>query len=238
MRLVLAASIALASALTTLALASPAFAEVRTFNHSGFRKIEVEKGFKVEFTQASTYSVVIDSRYNNFDMIKVEMVGDTLRITRPQNPHPDRNIRNVEDIVRISAPDLDALKLEAGITFRSPKLTLDRLDIDAHAGIIVDIDDLRVDTLDVDMDAGSKFAVAGTCSKLKLNLGAAVTVDAKDLKCREADIDTGPASKVHAFASERAVANAGVSAAILVSGKPRDFKPSQSRVASSVKLVD
>jgi hypothetical protein len=257
MRLLLATAIVLSSAaLTTLALAAPAHAETRQYDLSGFRKIEASKGFTIEFTQAPTFSVSVDSRHNNLDRIVIEKVGDTLRIDRPKGfcTRTSRVTRDggsspkvvddgclhheVEDIVTISAPDLDALELHAAIEFNAKKLNLDKLRIDAEAAIKINIADLRVDMLDVEMDAASKLVVAGACSKLVLDLGAASSVDTRNLKCREADIDAGVASKVHAFASERATAKAGISTSILISGKPKTFTKSIDRFSSTVSLAD
>jgi hypothetical protein len=236
MRLMLASAIILTSAaLTTLALTAPADAETRKFDFTGFKRIEADAAFRIEFTQAPTYSVTVDSKHDNFDLIVVEKVGDTLRITRPRN---GRNVREIEDVVHVSAPDLDALKLNAAISFNAGRLDLDQLKIDAEAAISINIADLRVGALDVDMDAASKLVVGGTCAKLSLNLGAASNVDMQNLKCREADIDAGVASKVHAFASERATAKAGMSSSILVSGRPRDFVKSTDQFGSSVSLAD
>jgi hypothetical protein len=236
MRLILASSIIAASAaLTVLAAALPASADTRSFNLAGFKRIEASKGFTIEFTQASAYSVVVDSKHNNLDMIIVEKVGDTLRITRPEST---RNVKNVEDIVRISAPDIEELDLHAAVTFNAGRLDLDKLVIDGNAATRVTIADLRVDTLRADMDAASRLDVAGTCSKLSLRAGAATKVDTKNFKCREADIDAGVASRVHAFASERAKATAGVSSTVMVSGKPAKFEKSADRLASSISLTD
>jgi hypothetical protein len=236
MRLLLASAIiATSAALTALALAAPAHADTRKYDLSGFRKIEAHAGYRIEFTQAPTYSVVVESKYNNFDLIVIEKDGDTLRIKRPKN---GRNVKDVEDVVRISAPDLDALELNAAIDFSAQKLNLDRLTIDADAAIKITIADLRVDVLDVEMDAASKMTIAGTCSKLLLDLGAASSVDTRNLKCREADIDAGVASKVHAFASERATAKAGISSSVLISGKPKTFQKSTDKFGSTVSLTD
>lgn len=236
MRLMLAAAIFTTSAaLTALAITTSAQAETKKFEFSGFKTIEAEAAFTIEFTQAPTYSVVIDSKQNNFDMITVEQIGDTLRIMRPNNK---RHLDHVEDIVRISAPDLDALKLHAAIGFNAKKLNLDTLKIDADAAVDIDIADLRVETLNVTIDAASEMKVSGTCGKLTLDLGAASDVDTRNLKCREAQIDAGVASSVHAYASERANARAGMSSTVLISGKPATFTKSTERFGSTVSLED
>src|ERR1700754_378296 len=87
-------------------LATPAFADTRTFNLSGFKKIEADSAFTIEFTQSPNYSVVVESKYDNMDKIIFEKSGDTLRITRPKNT----NIRpQIEDVIRVSAPNLEAI---------------------------------------------------------------------------------------------------------------------------------
>ncbi len=112
MRLLPAAFIvtAAAAAVAAIGLASPTSAEVRTFNFSGFKKIEASVSFTIEFTQSSAWSVFVDSRHDNLQHIIVEKVGHTLRITRPKNTNLQRK---VEDVVHISALDLDTLKLDS-----------------------------------------------------------------------------------------------------------------------------
>lgn len=227
--------IVIASLITALAFAAPASAETRTYNLSGFKKIEASAAFRIEFTQSSTWSVVVDSKYNMLDKIIVEKVGDTLRVSRPKNTHIEGK---VEDVVRISAPDLDALEFDAAIKFTAGRLNIDNLKIDANAAVVIDIADLRAGVLDIDADAATKITLAGTCTKLDLTLGAASTVEAKALKCRETNIDAGTASKVHAFASDKAVARAGMASTVTVSGRPRDFQKFTEQFGSKVSLAD
>jgi hypothetical protein len=253
MRLMLASAIVCTSAaLTALAITSPAAADAKSYSLAGFTKVEASAGFHIDFTQSPSWSVKVDSRYNNLDKIIVEKVGDTLRISRPEGFCTMRVSRDgakvtqdngclnheVEDVITISAPDLEALDLHAAVSFTAAKLDVDKLSIDGRAAVSVDIGDLRVGKLDVDMEAASKFVAAGTCSRVVMTLGAATTVDTKGLKCREADVDAGVASKVQVFASEKAVANAGISSSVLVSGKPRDFQKSTARFGSTVELAD
>jgi hypothetical protein len=236
MRLFLASAIiATSAAATFMAVTGPASAETRSYSLSGFTKIEATAGFTIEFTQSPAWSVVIDSEYNNLDKIIVEKVGDTLKISRPKNTH----IRGeVHDVIRISAPDIDALNLDAAIRFSAPSLNVDNLAIHANAAIVVDIQNLKTGALDINADAASKITLAGSCTKLDLTIGAATKVMAEGLKCRETHIDAGTASSVHAFASDKAVASAGMASSVLISGHPRDFKESHDRFGSSVSLAD
>lgn len=236
MRLLLAASIAAATAaaVAAIGLAAPASAEVRTFNVSDFKKIEATAAFTIEFTQSPNYSVVIDSKHDGMQHIIVDKVGDTLRIRRPKNTHIDGK---VEDIVRISAPDLDALNLDAAIKFTAKSLNVDDLDIDADAAVSLDIAKLTARNVSIEADAAATFTLAGTCAKLDIRLDAASKVQAENLQCRETHIDAGTASSVHAFASERAVATAGMASSVKISGNPRVFDETHDKYGSNISLM-
>jgi hypothetical protein len=225
----------LASLATAIALAAPASAETRAYNLSGFSKIEASTAFQIVFTQSPTWSVVVDSRHNNLDKIIVEKVGDTLRITRPKNTHLEGE---VEDIVHISAPDIDALRFNAAISFTADVLNVDTLDINANAAVTIDIANLKAGNIRIDADAATTIALTGSCTKLDLILGAASTVKAKAFRCRETNIAAGAASSVHAFASDKAIARAGVASHVLISGHPRDFQESHEKFSSNVSLAN
>ncbi len=237
MRLALAAAIitATAAVVAAVGLAAPASAEVRTYNLAGFKKIEASAAFKIEFTQSPTYSVVIDSKYDGLHNIIVEKVGDTLRITRPKN----KNIKGkMEDVVRISAPTLDALTFDAAIEFEADTLKVNDLTITAKAAVEIDIDNLQARNITIVADAATEFDLSGTCAKLHATLGTASELTADKLKCRETHIDAGFASNAHAFASEKAVANAGMASTVRISGRPRDFTETHDRFDSKVSLAD
>jgi Putative auto-transporter adhesin, head GIN domain len=229
MRLALLASIA------AIALTSPARAETRSYEISGFTKIEADRAFEIEFSQAPSYSVVVDSKYDTLDQVIIEKHGDTLRITRPRHNNFHGKI---QDTVRISAPDLKALDLSSAVRFSANGLSTDNLKIDSQAAVSIDISGLKAGSVDVHAESASKLLLAGSCAKLTLRLGAATHVDADNLKCRETDIDAGAASSVRAYASEKATAKAGVSSSVLISGHPKDFQKQTEQFASRVALAD
>lgn len=226
---------AFGAGIIVLAIAAPASAETRSYDFKGFKKIEAKAAYDIEFTQGPVYSVVVDSEYNNLDKVIVEQHGDTLRITRPKQSEMHHR---VHDVVRITAPDLDALKLDAAITFTAKSLKVDALDINAHAAVTIDIDNLTAGPVTVRAEAATKLNLAGSCTKLDLVLGAATTVNADQLKCREVTADAGTASSVRAYASDKAVAKASVAASVLISGNPKDFQKTADKLSSHVGLAN
>lgn len=236
MRLFLASAIIAASAgATFMVVTNPAAAETKAYDLTGFTRIDASAGFTIMFTQSPAWSVVVDSQPSNLDKIILEKVGDTLKIYRPRNT---RMRGEVNDVVRISAPDIDALKLNAAIKFSAAQLTVDALEIDANAAVSIDIASLKAGAIDINADAASKITLAGSCARLDLVIGAATQVRADGLKCRETHIEAGAASTVHAFASDKAVARAGPASHVRISGRPRDFQESHEKFGSSVALTD
>src|SRR5262245_12814453 len=116
-----------------LLAAAPAFAETRTFDFRNFKNIDISAGYEVIFTQSNQHSVTIES--DNFNRITAKQTGDTIKIGRPENT----NMRGrVHDIVRISAPDLEQAKLNAGVKFAVDGLQVDNLELDINAGVEAD----------------------------------------------------------------------------------------------------
>lgn len=202
-------------ALLALSVA-PAFAETRSYDFKNFTKLDISAGYEVTFTQAPQRSVTVES--DDFSKIIVEQIGDTLRIKRPHNT----NLRGqVHDVVRISAPDLDAADLAAGVKFRADGLRVDDLTLDINAGVDATFDNVRAQTIKLDLNAGVDVDLSGECQTLRVEGNAGIDLDADGLKCRSADIDAGVGSSIRAYASESVVAKAGIGASVHVAGSPK-----------------
>jgi hypothetical protein len=203
----------------TLLAATPAFAETRTYDFRNFSKIDISAGYEVIFTQASQHSVTIES--DNFDRITAKQTGDTIKIGRPENT----NIRGrVHDIVRISAPDLDQAKLNAGVKFAVDGLQVDNLDLDINAGVEADFKRVNARNITLDANAGVEIELDGACETLSVDASAGVDVDASGLRCKSADVDAGVGSSVRVHTVDRIVADAGMGASIRVSGSPKEVQ--------------
>jgi len=196
--------------------AAPAFAETRTYNFNSFSKLDISAGYEVIFTQSSQRSVTIES--DDFSRITAEQRGDTLRIARPENT----NIRGkVNDVVRISAPDLDEVQLNAGVKFRVDGLNVDDIALDINAGVNASFLRVSAKAITLDANAGVQVDLDGSCESLRVDASAGVKVDASGLRCRSANVDAEAGSSVQVHTSERVVADAGVGASIRVTGSPK-----------------
>jgi hypothetical protein len=202
-----------------LLAAAPAFAETRTYDFRNFKNIDISAGYEVIFTQSNQHSVTIESE--NFDRITAKQTGDTIKIGRPENT----NIRGrVHDVVRISAPDLEKAKLNAGVKFAVDGLQVDNLDLDINAGVEADFKRVNARSIRLDANAGVEIELDGSCETLHVDASAGVDIDASGLRCKTADVDAGVGSSVRVHTIERVVADAGMGASIRVAGSPREVE--------------
>ncbi len=207
----------LAASSLVIALAAPAFAETRSYDFRNFNRIDISAGYEVIFTQSNQTSVTIES--DNFDRITASQSGDTIKIGRPKNT----NIRGrVNDVIRISAPDLEQAKLGAGVKFLVDGLQVDNLDLDINAGVEANFKRVNARRIALDASAGVEAKLDGACDNLSVEASAGVDIDASGLRCKSADVDASVGSSVRVHAVDRIVADAGMGASIRVAGSPKE----------------
>lgn len=210
--------LALALLPAACAIAAPAFAETRTYDFKTFTRLDISAGYEVIFTQGAQRSVTIES--DDFSKVEARQNGNTLEIGRPRNTHMQGR---VHDVVRITAPTIDAMDLSAGVKFTTGSLrTSGDLRLDLSAGVEADIGGVQAKRIDLDISAGVTAKISGTCDVLRIDASAGVTVKAEDLRCRTADVGANAGSSVRVSASDKVNADAGVGASIRVAGKPKD----------------
>lgn len=206
----------LAASTIAIALSSPAFAETRTYDFRSFTKLDISAGYEVIFTQSNQRSVTIES--DDFSKITASETGGTLKIGRPDNT---RTNRKTHDIVRISAPDIDSIELNAGVKFLADGLQVDDIDLDINAGVEADFRRVNARTIRLDANAGVEVDLDGACEALAVEATAGVDINASGLRCKSADVDAGVGSSVKVHAVERVKADAGMGASIVVAGGPK-----------------
>jgi Putative auto-transporter adhesin, head GIN domain len=205
------------ASIIALALSAPAFAETKTYSFGNFDKLDISAGYEVIFTQSPQRSVAIESE--DFSRITAKESGSTLVIDRPENT---RMRGKVHDIVRISAPDLKRVELNAGVKFRVDGLKVDNLDLDVNAGVEADFQRVTARTIRLDANAGVEIELAGSCETLHVDATAGVDIDASNLHCKSANVEAGVGSSVRVHTLESVIADAGLGASIVVAGAPKN----------------
>ena len=218
----------------TLLLVAPAFAEKKTYDIRDFTRLAVDTAYEVEFTQGPTWSVSVDSEYNNLDRIIVEKKGDALVVHRPDG---DMHQRKIHDVVRITAPRLTELDLNTAVKFSAGRVDTPMLLINANTAADIDISNLHVETLTIHGDSAASLVLAGDCGKLALDISSGSKADARNLKCRDAKVDADSASSARVFASASMIAEASSASTIHIAGKPASLKQHKDMV-SSITMIE
>jgi hypothetical protein len=191
---------AAAVAVTTAALvALPAFADSKTYNLSGFDRVDVSAGIEVTFSQGP-FSVKVDDPNGNFDRLIVEVRGNTLKIGRRNNWF---DWRGVDYTATVSAPNLTAIDASSGSAFEGHNLSLR---------------DLKVD-----VSSGASVEVSGTCAGLRVDVSSGADFEGEALKCETASVDASSGADADAFATRTADGNASSGANVTFHGKPVEF---------------
>lgn len=183
---------------TAALIALPAFADSKTYNLSGFDRIDVSAGIDVTFTQGP-FSVKVDEPDGNFDKLVVEVRGNTLRIGR-RNSWIDW--RGVDYSATVSAPSLVGLDVSSGASFL------------AH--------NLSARDLKVDISSGAGVEISGSCAGLRLDVSSGARFEGEDLRCETASVDASSGANVDAFAARTASGNASSGADVVFYGQPAE----------------
>jgi hypothetical protein len=184
---------------TAALVALPAFADSKTYNLSGFDRVDVSAGIDVTFTQGP-YAVRADEPNGNFDRLIIEVRGKTLRIARENSWF---NWRGVDYHVAVSAPALIGVDASSGSAFEGRNLSLRDLDVDVSSGADVEL--------------------AGSCAGLRLDISSGARFEGEDLKCETASVDASSGANADAFAARNATGNASSGANVTFYGKPAEL---------------
>lgn len=198
---------ALCAVSTAAVLATPAFAETKTWDYTGFDQIVSTQGVDVVVEVGPDYSIEVETE-GDIDSARVELKGDRLILGR----------------------DNKGMKLRLGgarrltYTVTMPELVA----ASASAGSDLEISGISGGEIELDASSGSDLEAEGTCDRLSADASSGADLMAGDLVCSDvrAEASSGAGIEVHATDSVRARASSG--AGVVVTGDPsgRDVRKS------------
>jgi hypothetical protein len=142
---------------------------------SDFAIVDVGSGFKVDITQASSYSIIITADDNLFDYIQVTKTGNTLTIRL----EPLVSYQTLTLKAEISMPDLEELQFSGGVNGTATGFVLshdfraelsggsilrmdgeaDNLAAECSGGSRLELSEFVVTNADVDFSGGSQGTI-------------------------------------------------------------------------------
>jgi hypothetical protein len=186
--------------------------ETRKYDYSGFKRIEVSNAFVVDVTRSDTYNISATMNKMLFNYLNVLQNGDTLVIYM----NPNTRMVNNKQLVSISLPELDAMKISGACQGTVTGFQSDgTLDLEVNSASRMEIMDLKaVDTtikvIGVSQLSGSlvtgtgDFEVTGA-SNIKLQ-GSAETMQLKVVGASYAKLQGFPVNDASVTAEGAATA--------------------------------
>lgn len=182
-------------------LISPAYAETKSFDLTGFTRVSASAGVDINVTVGGDYSVKADSTTEGLERLKVELVGDELQIGRN---HKNFNWKRGGRVtVTVSTPALSGLEVSSGAS-------LDASGVDAG-------------NFSIDASSGGDLEVSGRCDALTVDVSSGGNIDAKALQCRSAAADASSGGNADIYASESVAGEASSGGHVDVYGKPKNI---------------
>ncbi|SHF09857.1 GIN domain-containing protein [Devosia limi] len=213
-----------------LATLGTAIAQERSFELTGFDKIDISTGLDAIVTLGDAFSVQAQSRNQQvLDKLEITVSGDTLTARIESN--------FLEFIlgggllgqfiaggnaatIRITLPALRAVNASAGadVDITAPK---GDLVIDVSSGADIDITRATLGTVTVDASSGSDAELSGACDSISASASSGADIDAEDLLCETAIATASSGGHISVHATDSLEADASSGGAIEVTGNPR-----------------
>ncbi len=176
--------------------------DVRTFNVSGFDKVDMGSAFTINVVQGSQFSVKATGRDEDLDNLEANVTGSTLKIRYKSSNWGWKNNRK-QVRIDVTMPKLRGMDFSGACTatvrgFRNQGNV--RLEISGASTTNIDLD---ADQLDVDFSGASTVNLNGKATRMEGEVSGATTVKAYNLQTKQVVLDVSGASGVSVSATEK-----------------------------------
>jgi hypothetical protein len=202
-------------------LASPALAEDRSFNLSGFDKVAVAGSDNVDIHHGSSFRVVATGPADELDKLELVVERGELKIGRKRQWWR----WNGEDVkVSVTMPTLHGVRISG-----SANVAADRGDGPAFAMAISGSGDMKVAAVDaakvaLSISGSGDVTAAGRCTSVDVKISGSGNAMLAGLKCTNADVSVAGSGDVAAHASTAAMVRVAGSGDVRITGGGRCTK--------------
>lgn len=194
-----------ATALTALTI-SPALAESRSYDFTGFDSIRSTSGVDVIVKVGSGYSIELETN-GDPEAALVEMNGDTLVLGRQKTRGMSFG-RGARYEFRVTMPDFEAGR--------------------ATSGSDLFISGISGGDIELSSSSGSDLEAEGTCGSLDADASSGSDIRAFDLSCSDVTAEASSGADVEVTATQSIRARASSGADVRVQGNPESRETSKS----------
>ncbi|MGB7394452.1 MAG: head GIN domain-containing protein [Pricia sp.] len=180
-----------------------------------FTEVSVSEGLMAYVTQADDFSIEVEADENVIDLIATDIKDGKLRI------HARENIGNATKNIRITLPEVTALKGSSGSHLRTEStIQSDDLEVDGSSGALLHLE-LMANELDVDASSGANLTIMGEADRADVDVSSGGNIDADDLQTKICTADASSGGNMKIKVSESLTADASSGGNIGYSGEPK-----------------
>jgi Putative auto-transporter adhesin, head GIN domain len=205
----------------------------RTFNLSGFDKLDIGSAFIITVTQGNDYKVDVRGREQDVKEISARVSDNTLDLHYPSNWSGWRNRKEV--YVTITMPKLAGVEFSGATKSNVSGFSSEKLAIQV-SGASSAIFNVNAKKLSLDCSGASGLKITGDGQVMNAEISGASNINAFDFKVATANIDASGASDVKVHVTSKIVAEASGASSVRYKGGPSIT--SNTSGAGSIKSVN
>jgi hypothetical protein len=175
-----------------------------------FTAVNVSGAYDVEIVVQKEQSLEIEGDDNLLPLIRTEVKNGVLNIDTEKSFSTKHALR-----VRISVPNLDALKTSGASEF--------------------DVTNVKSDEFNIEASGAGHIQIAGETKALEIGMSGAVGLDAKDLKAEKVTVNSSGAASADVYASEELRASVSGAGNVDYYGDPKTVTEDTSGAGSISK---
>ena len=223
-------TIAIMAAAAGLLISTAAYADSKTYELSGFDKIDVATGLDAVVKLGDAFSVTATSGSGQaLENLQLN-VTDGVLVARFDRSFLDFIISgglvgmllsNGNALtIEVTMPALSGVDASSGADVRIQSLVAEQLSVNASSGANIDVADAKLGTVQLGSSSGADIDISGTAESVDVEASSGAGVDAEKLIAANvtANASSGASLSVHATASIKAEASSGGD--VDVSGNP------------------
>ena len=190
-----------ALAFVCAAVATPAFAETKSWPLSDFTSVDVSAGLNAKITAGAPFAVRAEGAAETLERLDIRTEHGVLVLARKPNLGWRWKQSSGKITIYVSAPKIDG--------------------VDVSSGAAADATGIDAPNFKAEVSSGGSMSAYGTCGALRAEASSGAALDARELKCKTVDADASSGASISVYASESVSAQASSGAHIAVKGSPK-----------------
>ena len=199
-------------------IATYAKAEGRIYQIDGFDRVDVSEGVTTNISIGDRFLVSAEAIRGNIDLLKLELVDDTLEISRENTWSLFNGWRDPKFVVTIVMPDVDGVRASSGAMISLEGNSRENFEAVSSSGSTIVIEGDTLGDVELQASSGSTLRISGTCSDIDARSSSGSSLDASALVCETAMADSSSGSSLFLHATETAALEASSGSSLILSG--------------------